>query len=110
MQTKTEFIFLFWRRKHLLGEHAELHAVWSVIVHAKTVYSLHPETMRWRGKLRALYYRHEKLVEEMEKRGFRHRSPLDEREAKGQVVQDVFLDSPQKQRQILKDKSCECFS
>ena len=96
-------------RKHLIAEHAELHGLWSVITCGKRGYSRHPETIRWQGKFKALYNRHENLVNEMEKRGYRHHSPLDKQQAKGKDVQDVFLDSPQKQKQILKDKSCNCF-
>ena len=96
-------------RNHLLGEHAELHALWSIIILGKTGYSHHPETLRWYGKLKALYNRHEQLVNEMERRGYIHRSPLDKGNARGQAVQDVYLDSQDKQRQILKDKPCMCF-
>ena len=56
-------------RNHLLGEHRELHAIWSVIVNGKTGYAKHPETLRWKGKLKALYCRHEALVIEMTARG-----------------------------------------
>lgn len=66
-------------RPHLLGEHRELHAIWSVIVNGKKGYSRHPETLRWKGKLKALFGRHEALVVEMSNRGFQHRSPGKER-------------------------------
>ncbi|HEX9909194.1 MAG TPA: pyrimidine dimer DNA glycosylase/endonuclease V [Thermoplasmata archaeon] len=46
-------------RNHLLAEHRELHAIWSVIVNQKLGYSRHPEIMRWRGRLVALWRRHE---------------------------------------------------
>ena len=52
-------------RGHLLGEHRELHAVWAVLTKDKRGYSRHPETLRWRGRLRALFLRHASLVEEM---------------------------------------------
>lgn len=96
-------------RKHLIAEHAELHGLWSIITCGKMGYSRHPETLRWRGKLKALYNRHEKLVKEMEKREYRHHSPLDKKKAIGKDVQDVFLVSPWQQKQILKDKPCDCF-
>jgi hypothetical protein len=53
-------------RNHLLGEHRELHAIWSVLVNGKKGYSRHPETLRWKGKLKALFGRHEALVMENE--------------------------------------------
>jgi hypothetical protein len=31
-------------RNHLLGEHRELHAVWSVLTKGKKGYARHPET------------------------------------------------------------------
>jgi hypothetical protein len=95
-------------RQHLLGEHRELHAIWSVLVQGKKGYAKHPETLRWRGKLRALFARHEALVEEMTRRGFSHRSPLAESEATGEEVQDAFLNPVEEQLKILKNKPCDC--
>ena len=57
-------------RNHLLGEHRELHAMWAVITQKKKGYSMHPETIRWKGKLMAMYLRHEELVKEMSSRGY----------------------------------------
>ena len=95
-------------RSHLLAEHRELHAIWSIITKNKMGYSNHPETLRWKGKLRAMYLRHEELVKEMHIRGYNHKSPLDKRKAIGRSKQDVFVDIPSKQIQILKDKRCNC--
>ena len=95
-------------RPHLLGEHRELHAVWNVIVGDKVGYARHPETRRWRGKLRALYLRHEALVAEMQRRGYRHASALDPAHATGQAIQDEFVDAPEKQYAILRAKGCGC--
>jgi len=60
-------------RSHLLGEHGELHALWSILTQNKRGFADHPEIRRWRGKLAALYRRHEALVEEMTRRGTRPR-------------------------------------
>lgn len=95
-------------RNHLLGEHREIHAIWSVLTRGRHGYSRHPETLRWRGKLAALYRRHESVRGEMEHRGFTHRSPLDHRLATGRTVQDDYVDSPVDQRKILQGKGCEC--
>ncbi|MEI8176541.1 MAG: pyrimidine dimer DNA glycosylase/endonuclease V [Candidatus Omnitrophota bacterium] len=95
-------------RAHLLGEHRELHAIWSVITRRKKGYAHHPETMRWRGKLRALYRRHEQLVAEMINRGYFHRSPLDARAATGAARQDRYIDTPPEQLLILQKKGCDC--
>lgn len=94
--------------RHLLGEHNEIHAVWAVITENLKGYSHHPETARWRGKLKALYLRHEKTAKEMEKRGFNHKSPLDKRRATGKAVQDEFVDPIQVQERLLSEKDKEC--
>jgi hypothetical protein len=91
-----------------LGEHRELHAIWSVIVNGKKGYAHHPETLRWKGKLRALYGRHEVLVVEMINRGYQHRSPLAKREATGIATQTVYVDGPSAQIVILRNKRCQC--
>lgn len=95
-------------KNHLLGEHRELHAVWSVITENKKGYSLHPETIRWKGKLKALYLRHEKLVFELQHRGYNHNSPLDKQKAVGSSKQNFFIDSRTQQLKILKNKHCSC--
>ena len=95
--------------KHLVAEHGELHSLWSIINNQKKGFSQHPETQRWRGKLKALYLRHEQLVIELARRSLRHRSPLDKKLASGRAIQDVYLDSPTKQKEILKKRNCYCF-
>jgi hypothetical protein len=95
-------------RAHLLGEHRELHAIWTVLVERKSGYANHPETIRWCGKLAALYQRHEALVAEMTRRGYQHASPLDPAQATGSAVQDEFVDSPERQRELLRAKGCDC--
>jgi hypothetical protein len=95
-------------RNHLLGEHRELHAIWTVLTQGKKGYARHPETLRWRGHLKALFLRHELLVLEMKKRGYQHASPLEKRLAVGQSVQNFHLDSPLKQRKLLRSKGCQC--
>lgn len=95
-------------RKHLLGEHCELHALWSILTQGKKGYSNHPETRRWRGKLNALYLRHEALVKEMAARKYIHRSPLAARLASGTDKQDTYVDSYEEQVEILRRKACGC--
>ena len=95
-------------RQHILGEHRELHAIWSILTRNKKGYSLHPETLRWKGKLNALYFRHKKLVKEMKRRGYKHHSPLNRKLASGLSKQDVFVDLPEIQVKILKKKNCKC--
>jgi pyrimidine dimer DNA glycosylase len=95
-------------RNHLLGEHRKLHAIWSVLVNGKKGYAHHPETLRWKGKLKALCGRHEALVVEMSDRGYRHRSPLAKTEATGGAKQTTYVDRPRKQIVILRNKRCQC--
>lgn len=95
-------------RNHLLGEHSELHALWSILTEGKKGFANHPETARWKGKLKALHLRHEGLVEEMQKRGYKHRSPLSVELATGDDRQTQFVDSPAEQMRILRAKGCAC--
>lgn len=98
-------------RKHLLGEHRELHGLWNILTKhgGKGGYSQHPETKRWIGKLQALYERHDALVVEMKKRKYKHNSPLDEKLATGKKTQKMYINTLKEQRNILADKPCECF-
>ena len=95
-------------RQHLLGEHRELHGVWTVLTCQRKGYSRHPETRRWKGCLKALFRRHEALVREMDRRGYVHRSPLDPRRARGRARQRTYVDTPARQRVLLKGKGCAC--
>jgi hypothetical protein len=95
-------------RNHLLGEHRELHAIWSILINDKKGYSHHPETLRWKEKLKALYIRHNKITEEMIKRGYQHKSPLNSDLAVGKSNQNEFVDSIENQINILKNKKCKC--
>ena len=97
-------------RAHLLGEHLELHAIWTILTQDRRGYRSHPETRRWEGRLAALYRRHEALVAEMTRRGYAHRSPLDAKLATGSATQDEFVDSIEAQRRILAAKPCPCYT
>lgn len=63
-------------KRRLLGQHAEIHAVYSVIINNKKGYAKHPETIRWNNNLDKLSNIHAITVLEMELRGFNHKSPL----------------------------------
>ena len=65
-----------------------------ILTQDKQGFSRHPETLRWRGKLQALYLRHEALVAEMGRRGYRHHTPLPAAQATGLAQQDEYQDSP----------------
>jgi len=95
-------------RQHLLGEHRELHAIWSIITKNKKGYSQHPETLRWIGKLGALYTRHELLVTEFASRGYNHYSPLKKVKPMGSYKQTKFINTIKEQQTILINKPCAC--
>ena len=95
-------------RQHLLGEHRELHGLWNILTLGKRGYSLHPETLRWVGKTAALYARHQELVMEMQRRGYQHNSPLDRKLAAGSRKQTELLISVRAQKQLLREKGCDC--
>lgn len=99
-------------RKHLLAEHRELHGLWNILTKhgSKGGYSRHPETLRWIGKEKALYLRHEALVEEFTKRGYLHHTPLNSTSATGSPIQNVFVNTVEEQLDLLKRKPCECQS
>lgn len=97
-------------KKHLLGEHRELHAVWTILTKDKVGYRKHPETKRWEGKLKALYRRHEKEIIEMKSRGYVHKSDLEKDLATGKSKQDVFVNTLEEQKEILKNKNCGCYA
>jgi pyrimidine dimer DNA glycosylase len=95
-------------RQHLLGEHRELHALWTILTADRRGYRRHPETLRWEGRLAALARRHELLVAEMERRGYMHHSPLDPRLATGSATQHELVDPLADQLEMLRAKPCPC--
>jgi hypothetical protein len=95
-------------RQHLLGEHREIHGIWNILTKGKKGYATHPETLRWKGRLKALYGRHQELVNEMGKRGYRHRSHLSEVLATGHGTQIKYVNSLEDQIRLLQKKGCDC--
>ncbi len=61
-------------RSHLLGEHGELHAIWSILTKNKKGYLHHPEVLSMDGASESPYLRHGRLVAEMGRRGYRHKT------------------------------------
>jgi hypothetical protein len=78
------------------------------LTHGKKGYSRHPETLRWTGKLKALYSRHEEELLEMKRRDYKHNSPLNARLALGKSRQTKFVNSLGEQAKILRNKKCNC--
>jgi hypothetical protein len=93
----------------LLAEHRELHGLWNILTKhgGRGGYSRHLETLRI-GKTKALYTRHEALVGEFARYGYKRHSPLDKKLAKGSSDQQIFINTVKEQIEILTKKPCEC--
>ena len=69
-------------RQRLLGEHVELHIIFNALHKQlkgiKGGWQHHPETLRFKNHLGMLYDRHRQQVQEMQSRGYNHKSPLPE--------------------------------
>lgn len=89
-------------RGSLLGEHRELHGLYSILANGKKGYSSHPETLRWVGAIGSLVERHNHLIAEMSLRGYVDRTPLVPEDAP--VWPSVFVDPPGQQIEILRSK------
>ncbi|MDD9302092.1 MAG: DUF1722 domain-containing protein [Desulfobacter sp.] len=87
----------------LLGEHRELHGLFSIHMNHKKGYSRHPETLRWKTALTGLFQRHEILVREMQLRGMNHKSPL-EKPGGTLVWPESWIDLPHVQFGLLRAK------
>ncbi len=85
-----------------------MHGLWNILSQDKAGYARHPETLRWRGKLATLFARHEALVAEMTRRGYRHQTPLDPTLATGLDGQAEFVDTPERQIILIRTKACSC--
>lgn len=94
-------------RPHLLGEHRELHGLWSILTNDKQGYRHHRETKRWIGHRNALAVRHTELVLEMERRGYNHRSGLHKFNGE-EATPPGPIDSIEDQIARLVDKGCDC--
>ena len=63
-------------RQRLLGEHAELHCIVCTLQGKYKAYRNHPQTLRFKDFIEQLYFRHDEQVQELNKRGYKHNSPL----------------------------------
>ena len=84
--------------RHLLGEHLELHVMTSALIRGGGGWYNHPATRFFKGRLGALYRRHEEQVAEMRRRGWTgHRSefpvdqiPSDQMDAAVEVTSEML--------------------
>jgi len=96
-------------RGNLLGQHAEIHALLSVISGDKKGYGSHPETLRWKEHLLKLKLKHDLTVKEMRLRGYRHASPCEDLDFRSSALQHskekiCYVDHPAEQLEILREK------
>jgi hypothetical protein len=90
-------------RQSLLGEHRELHGIYSIITKSKAGYANHPETLRWVRTLSGLAMRHRQLAAEMFLRGYVDRTPI--RVTLSRVKwPGVFVTEPSDQVTLLRTK------
>lgn len=94
-------------RVHLLGQHREVHAIYSVITKNLKGYSKHPETLRWVNWLDELALVHEQIVAEMLARDFKHHTPI-YHPACGFRTNYGIVDPIWRQIEELRRKYCEC--
>ncbi len=90
-------------RQSLLGQHAEIHALFAVLTGGGRGYASHPETLRWRNHQNLLAARHDLTVKEMRLRGFNHASPL-EGPGDGSHEALQYVDLPGRQFALLREK------
>jgi len=98
-------------RNSLMGQHAEIHALLSVVSGGKKGYGSHPETLRWKGHLDKLKCKHDLTVKEMELRSYRHASPFILEALNVDSVNNLegldYVDQPAEQFNILRQKYLE---
>ena len=67
-------------RHRLLGQHTELHTLISVeearLESRKSGYQNHPTAIAYQGKLPQLKFLHNRIADEMLRRGYRHNPPV----------------------------------
>jgi hypothetical protein len=94
--------------RHLLGEHRELHAIHTFLTTGTGgSYKKHPEVLRWKGKLPALYKRHDEQMQELRNRNFLHNSLLPF-PSSGEHIQTDCVDTIVDQIDNIAKKGCKC--
>ena len=96
-------------RQRLLGEHAETHVIWSVLLKKdkgiKAGFQNHPQTLRFEDNRGMLLDRHEQQVNEMQRRGYQHKSPLKDADEVVQELYDYSLDDLYSDYATLKERN-----
>jgi hypothetical protein len=90
-------------RQSLLGEHRELHGIYSILTENKSGYANHPETLRWVRTRSGLAMRHRQLAVEMSLRGYVDRTPIRATMSRAKWP-GVFVTEPADQVTLLRAK------
>jgi len=92
-------------QKSLLGEHSEIHALYSILSDHRKGFSNHPETLRWSGNLNSLIMRHELIAKEMILRKIKHQSPISFLiKSEGMYYSEYYINFPEVQIEILRER------
>jgi len=75
-------------RKHLLGEHVEIHMLVGTILKNKSIDGYIKNDLL---EPRSIYTRHRKIAEEMLKRGYNHNSPLKEIDFSSEAIKPYLM-------------------
>ena len=95
-------------RNHLLAEHRETLAIWSILTNNKKGYRNHPEVKRWIKHLGALLFRHNDLVKESKNRGYNFKCLPYYNAGRIGVEYITKPEAWDDQLATLKSKKCEC--
>lgn len=95
-------------RHHLLAEHRETLAIWSILTNNKKGYRNHPEVKRWENHLLTLYRRHEAIRREAWCRGYSYWKDVNPWRAMFQCDNEVWPEPWDNQLESLQAKECEC--
>jgi len=99
--------------KHLIAQHGEIHAIYSIITNGWKGYAHHPEVTRWRGHLDYLKYVHLVTAMEMADRGIKHNLKLGTIDSAPMGIISIDgwpapLQSIEEQQAILRSRECAC--
>lgn len=97
-------------REHLLAEHRETLAIWSILTNNKKGYRNHPEVRRWENNLYHLCVRHYLLIQEAKRRGYNFKELPNVDKYLPDTLQSMenYPKPWDNQIQTLKLKECEC--
>ncbi len=94
----------FMCRKHLLGEHGELHKFRHMFIKGHRI-----EGRRGQIEPAAMKYRHDELAREMVRRGYRHESPYEQPDLSGYDLAGFTVDRAESTKELFK-RCCDCKS